>query len=101
MAYTSLALLKAHVRADDFSDDDVYLAHLLEAAETMVVRSTRRPLPWLLAKGAGRLPVELTQAILLLAGEWYATREAATQGEMKPIPYGVEALIKPFRNIIP
>lgn len=101
MAFTSLDLLKKHVRAEDFSDDDAYLTHLLEVGETMVVHSTRRPLAELINLGAGRLPVELTHAILLLCGEWYATREAAQAVERRPIPYGVEALIRPFKRIIP
>ena len=33
MASLDLDLLKKHVRADDFSDDDQYLAHLLDAAK--------------------------------------------------------------------
>lgn len=38
----SLELFKQHVRADDFSDDDAYLAHLLGVAEEWVVRETNR-----------------------------------------------------------
>ena len=33
MATVDLELLKKHVHADDFTDDDVYLQHLLGAAE--------------------------------------------------------------------
>lgn len=99
--FTSLALLKTHVRADDFDDDDTYLAHLLEVAETVVVKATRRSIGELTDMAAGQFPAELTHAALLLAGEWYATREAATAAELKPIPFGVEALIRPYINYRP
>ena len=42
MATIDIELLKKHVRADDFSDDDTYLAHLLEAAEQYVCTATNR-----------------------------------------------------------
>ena len=42
MATVDLELLKKHVRADDFADDDEYLAHLLDAAEQYVCTATNR-----------------------------------------------------------
>lgn len=101
MAFTPLSLLKSHVRADDFDDDDRYLSALLEAAETAVLRRTRRSPSELLEMGCGFFPRELTHAVLLLAGEWYAQREAASAGERRPIPYGVDALVKPFTRVTP
>lgn len=42
MAVVSLALFKKHVRADDFADDDEYLRHLLDTAESAVITATNR-----------------------------------------------------------
>ena len=42
MAVVSLALFKKHVRADDFADDDEYLQHLLDTAESAVITATNR-----------------------------------------------------------
>ena len=42
MAVVSLALFKKHVRADDFADDDEYLEHLLDTAESAVITATNR-----------------------------------------------------------
>ena len=44
MAVVSLELFKKHVRADDFADDDVYLDHLIAAAEESVITATNRSL---------------------------------------------------------
>ena len=55
MAITDLALFKKHVRADDFADDDEYLAHILDTAEMAVVTATNRPLEELLEMGDGNL----------------------------------------------
>ena len=101
MAHTPLKLLKSHVRADDFEDDDAYLASILEVAESAVIRRTNRPEEDLLVMGGGQFPKELTHAVLLLAGEWYAQREAASSGERRPIPFGVDALIRPFCRLRP
>ena len=43
MAVVSLALFKKHVRADDFADDDEYLEHLLDTAESAVITRPIEP----------------------------------------------------------
>ena len=42
MAELNLTLLKKHVRADDFNDDDTYLQHLLDTAKEAVIKATNR-----------------------------------------------------------
>jgi uncharacterized phiE125 gp8 family phage protein len=43
---------------------------------------------------ASEVPYQLRQAIRLLAGHWYATRETVTDvQEVKEIPFGVSALV--------
>lgn len=98
MATVDIALLKQHVRADDFSDDDTYLAHLLEAAETYVCKATNRTSDELLQDG--KLPADLLQAVLLIAGHWYNQREAVSGVQMAEVPYTLQALIKPYRKLV-
>lgn len=99
MAKVDITLLKQHVRADDFSDDDQYLAHLLEAAEQSVCTATNRTSDELVELGGGSLPVMLQQAVLLTAGHWYNQREAVSGVQMAEVPYTLQALIKPFRKL--
>jgi hypothetical protein len=101
MAIVDIALLKSHVRADDFSDDDQYLAHLLDAAEEYVTKATNRSSDELLAMGGGEhLPTTLQQAVLLIAGHWYNQREAVSGVQMAEVPYTLQALIKPYRKLV-
>ena len=100
MATTKLELLKKHVRADDFSGDDDYLAQFLNAAEEFVVMATNRTTEELLEMGGGEaLPVSLQQAVLLIAGHWYNQREAVSGVQMAEVPYTLQALVKPYRKL--
>lgn len=99
MATVDLELLKKHVRADDFADDDDYLAHLLDAAEQYVCTATNREASELLEMGGGKLPTMLQQAVLLTAGHWYNQREAVSGVQMSEVPYTLQALIKPYRKL--
>lgn len=100
MATVKLELLKQHVRADDFADDDQYLQQLLEAAEEYVQNATHRTSDELLALGNGSLPATLQQAVLMIAGHWYNQREAVSGVQMAEVPYTLQALIKPFRKLV-
>lgn len=100
MAFVKLELLKKHVRADDFSDDDDYLVQLLGAAEEYVIRATNRDADELLEMGGGeQLPASLQQAVLLIAGHWYNQREAVSGVQMAEVPYTLQALVKPYRKL--
>lgn len=100
MSTVDTALLKQHVRADDFSDDDSYLEKLLDAAEEYVCGATNRTSSELLQMGGGlHLPPMLQQAVLLIAGHWYNQREAVSSVQMSEVPYTLQALIKPFRKL--
>lgn len=96
MSLTTLALFKAHVRADDFTADDVLLQHYLDAAESSVVRYTNRDLDELVRMGEGVLPIELQQATMLLAAHWYNQREAVSATTLQDAPLAYAALVKPF-----
>ena len=95
----SLALFKKHVRADDFSGDDDLLNTYLEAAWEWVVKATNRSGEELETMGAGTYPMALKQAAMMLAAHWYDNREAVRVGEAKPVPYGIEALVKPYTKL--
>ena len=99
MATMDLELLKKHVRADDFSDDDDYLAFLFDAAERHVCNATNREAAELIEMGGGSLPPTLQQAALLIAGHWYNQREAVSGVQMAEVPYTLQALIKPYRKL--
>ena len=100
MSLTALSLLKAHVRADDFSEDDTYLQHLLDTAEQHVADSTNRSLADLVELGGGERPYSITHAVLLIAGHWYNQREAVAGVAMAEVPYTLQALLKPYRRLV-
>ena len=99
MVYTDIKLLKAHVRADDFTDDDDYLLVLLEAAEAAIVRWTNRSIVELLSDSGCGFKSDVQQAILLLAGHWYNQREAVSAASLSEVPYTVQALLKPHQRL--
>lgn len=101
MSLIDLALFKQHVRADDIADDDVYLAHLLDVAGEAVIAATARPLSDLLEMGGGALPTPLVHAAMMLAGHWYNQRESVSAVQMYSVPESFQALVKPFRRLVP
>ncbi len=101
MAVVSLELFKKHVRADDFADDDVYLEHLIEAAEESVMTATNRTEEELREGNAGVFPTPLKQAIMMLAAHWYNQRESVSTTQMHQVPDSLQALIKPYRRLGP
>lgn len=99
MAAVSLALFKQHVRADEFSDDDVLLQHYLDTAEDYVVTYTGRTAAELTTMGGGSMPKQICQAIMLIGAHWYNQRESVSIGQMNPVPDTLQALIKQFRKL--
>lgn len=100
MAVVSLALFKKHVRADDFADDDEYLDHLLAAAEVTVITATNRTEQELTDGNAGKFPVPLKQAIMMLAAHWYNQRESVSSVQMHEVPDALQSLVKPYRKLV-
>lgn len=99
MAVVSLALFKKHVRADDFADDDEYLEHLLEAAETAVITATNRSQEELEQMGGGKMPTPIKHVIMLIGAHWYNQRESVSSVQMHAVPDSLQALIKPYRKL--
>jgi len=44
------------------------------------------------------VPAELIHAVKLLVAEWYAKREASAEASFNQIPFGIRALIAPYRT---
>lgn len=101
MGLVDFDLFKKHVRADDFTDDDVYLESILEAAECAVINAVNRPVTELLDMAGGELPPAIRQAILLVGGHFYNQRENVSTMAMHEVPLGATALITPFIKLTP
>lgn len=100
MAVVDLALFKKHVRADDFADDDEYLGHLIETAESAVITATNRTQEELAEMGNGEIPTPIKHAILMLGAHWYNQRESVSSVQMHAVPDSLQALIKPYRKLV-
>lgn len=96
----SIGVLKKHVRAEDFSDDDELLEVYLNAAKEAVIKATCRTEEELTEIGGGVFPHQLDIAILNLAGHWYNTRESVAAVDMHEVPYTYQAMIKPYRRLV-
>lgn len=99
MAVLNVEILKKHVRADDFSEDDAYLEMLLQAATEAVVNETNRSIEELTEMGGGTLPAPVVHAVLLLAGHFYNQREAVSGVQMHEVPCGVKSLVLPYTRL--
>lgn len=100
MAVVDLALFKKHVRADDFADDDEYLQHLLDTAETAVIRAVNRTETELTEIGGGGFPAPLKHAIMMLGAHWYNQRESVSGVQMHTVPDALQSLIRPYRKLV-
>lgn len=99
MAVVDLALFKKHVRADDFADDDDFLQHLLDTAETAVITATNRTEAELTELGDGQFPAPVKHAIMMLGAHWYNQRESVSSVQLHAVPDSLQALIKPYRKL--
>ena len=98
MSRVSLELLKKHVRADDFADDDIYLTHILKAAEQQVEGLLNYTPEELATIADEDWPDTLRHAVLLRAGTMYAYREDVDSGALAPLPNSLMAIIKPYQK---
>ena len=99
MSVVNLETFKKAVRADDFDEDDDYLSFLLDSSEESVVRWTQRTIEEICSLNGGYFPLNLQQAIIMLAAHWYNQREAVSNVQMAEVPYSLQALIKPWRKL--
>lgn len=94
--YITLELAKRHLNLEeDFHDDDLYIAQLIDAAEQSVRVHVNDNLEGI--SEAGCLPAPLLQAMLLMVGNLYQNREPITNKAIE-LPYNYRYLIDLYRN---
>lgn len=97
----SLEAAKEHLRVDWHGDDDLIRSLVLAAATQMAEHELQRGLITRDGvKGFGTnaedIPASIRQWILVQVAHFYEQRQAATAGELKPLPF-VNALLDPYR----
>lgn len=99
-----LDIIKQHVRLEpDFEDDDTLLDTYSNAARRLVENRTGRKLYATESEApndesALLLDDDITTAMLLLIGHWYANRESVVVGTItSEMPMAVDSLISPYR----
>lgn len=66
---------------------------------TTYSRSAAVSVTFVAGTSASNVPAPIRQAILLLAGHFYANREAVAPGALGVVPMAVDSLIAPYRRI--
>lgn len=96
MAYVTLAQAKDHLH-EDSNDWDFYIEDLIAVSEASIENEIGSTL---VSNEVGKkLPKPLYQAILLLIGHLYATREPVMVGvSVVKCPYTMEFLIAPYKT---
>lgn len=99
MAYISLERAKQHLNLEsDFVDDDELILEYIDAAELTVLLEVNASSFEELETEPGKLPAPLQQAILLLLGTFYGSRESIVYGViMQQVP-AYKHLIHLYRN---
>jgi hypothetical protein len=96
MAYVTLEQAKDHLRVE-IADDDFYITDLIAVSEQSIENEIGSTLASNLSGGV--LPKPLYQAILLLIGHLYATREPVMVGvSVVKCPFTLEYLIYPYKT---
>lgn len=99
--YTTLARAKEHLNIEmGYTGDDDYISSLIEASEDAVsVHIGNNLADILITGGTGTtLPPAVSQAILLLVGNFYANRETAAFAKVEKIPLSYEYLLSLYKN---
>lgn len=98
MACITLAEAKRHLNVeDDFTEDDRYIEGLIDVAQEVVAQDICVPLEELEGK-AGGVPAPLRQAMLLLIGNYYASRESVAFGVLVQDTKAYRHLIGRYRD---
>ena len=96
--YLQLYQIKKHLNIDeDYHSDDEYLVELAQAAQNVVEVHLDRPLKSL-ENEEGYIPSSLTQAMLLLIGTWYASRESVSFTSNSVLPHSYDYIIALYKN---
>jgi hypothetical protein len=96
--YVTLLEAKRHLLVDrSFTEDDVYLAGLIEVAEDAVAKHLDVRLECI-GTAEGELPPSVRHAILLLVGNLYANREPVAFTSVNKVPHTFDDLISLYRK---
>lgn len=88
MKFLTLDLIKKQTIVDDyFHDDDAYLTHLGDAAESLVETEVDDSLNDIAAENNGQLPKALLHAMLLIVDYLYAQRGSNDNNPQIPDAY--------------
>lgn len=89
MTAVALEDAKAHLRIT-FAADDAYITGIIQAAENYVES----------VGVAFATPIQpaVRHAVLLITSHFYNNREAVTVEAVNAMPFGVNALLQPFRE---
>lgn len=97
MSQITPAAIKPHLAlAAGDGGDDLMLQDLIDAAERHVADHLRRDMATNYASG---WPAPALQAVRLLVAHWYNNREAVAAGAMNPVPFGVDRMLAPYRDM--
>jgi hypothetical protein len=95
-AYATLEQAKDHLRVD-FDDDDIYIIDLIDVAEASVANEIGSTLAS--NEVGGVLPKPLYQAILLMVGQLYNSREPIIVGTgVVKVPFTLEYLLSSYKT---
>ena len=98
--YLSIDDVKRHLYIDH-NDDDLYLADLITVAEDAVRRDLNLYSLKDIEDCGGMLPPSVIQAMLLLIGTLYNSRETVSYGNVPhPVPHSYDYLLDLCRNYI-
>lgn len=89
MTAVTLEEAKAHLRIT-FAADDAYITGITEAAEGHVQSIG--------VTFASPLQPAVRHAVLLIVSHFYNNREAVTEAGIAAMPFGVNALLQPYRE---
>jgi hypothetical protein len=100
MKYLTFEQIKAQLRLDDEQAEleRKRLEGMAEAAEDAVLTIIRRPL-YNVKQVYGHIPQKLIQVTLLLVDEWYQHRSPVEQGQLSPVPYAFDFMLKPMMRL--
>lgn len=94
----TLTELRQHCNA--LAADDTLLTQYGLAAEAYIIRYTRRSTEELqaMSEEPNTYPLEIKQAVLMLAAHLYRVREAVSSINQVQVPFGFNVLVRPFRK---
>lgn len=100
MKFLTFEQIKAQLRLDDEQAEleRTRLEGMAMAAEEAVLTIMRRSLVDVILTYNG-LPQRLIQVTLLLVDEWYQRRSSVEQGQLSPVPYAFDFMLKPMMRL--